>query len=159
MATAPPGRPAVTLDASFIVAYCTREPGRFATAEAELKRLAGAGYSLYAPEVVVSEVLFVICRKTEKGELTGPEAVQAVNSFAALMGAVQPPPGGDKALIADAVRIRGSYTCLRVSDSLYLALAEQLAALGCPELLTFDKDLRSHAAANAPGVTVRLFSP
>ena len=81
---------------------------------------------------------------------------QAVKSFEAQMKAVLPPPDGDAALITKAEEIRQGYGCGRSADSIYLALAWELAQSETTELLTFDQDLQKQAAKKAPSVKVNL---
>lgn len=151
--------PAVTLDASFIIGYCAKEPAKFAKAQAELARYARDGWTFFAPGVAVSETLFVFCRKLGDGSLTALEHTQAVRSFEALMRAVQPPPGGEFALIGRAEQIRSTYGCSRSADSIYLALTEQLTAQGPSEIVTFDSGLENQAKKNAPSVKVNFLPP
>jgi predicted nucleic acid-binding protein len=158
MATSPAINLSVTLDASFVIAFCAREAGRDQKVRAEIERYASLGYSFYAPGVIIGESLFVFCRKTTDGTLTPAEYAQAVACFEAFMRAVLPPPNGDSALIARTAQIRGTYTCLRTNDSIYIALAESLAASGSPDLLTFDPDMDKQAKATAPTVNVRVFT-
>ncbi len=155
MATAPTiSPPAVTLDASFIISYCAKEPKRYAKAQAEIVRYAKDGWEFFAPGVAVSESLFVFCRKLQGGSLTSVEHIQAVQIFARLMRAVRPPPGGESSLIARADQIRSTYGCSRSADSIYLALAEQLATIGAAELVTFDTKIEAQAKKNSPAVKV-----
>jgi predicted nucleic acid-binding protein len=151
MATSPP---AVTLDASFIIGYCAKEPKKYLKAQAELARYANAGWDFYAPAVAIAECLFVFCRKLQEGSLTTIEHVKTIQVFARFMQIVRPPPNGEASLIARAEQIRSSYGCARSSDSIYLALAEQLATLGVAEFVTFDTKIDAQAKKNAPTVMV-----
>ena len=56
--------------------------------------------------------------------------------------------------MARAEAIRAGYSCRRSADGIYIALAEQLTAVMPTTLLTFDQDMKSQAAKNAPTVTV-----
>lgn len=159
MATPPTSsRPAVTIDANLVIAYCTKEAGTYAKAKAELEQYAKDGWQFYAPGVLVAEALFVFCKKLEAGTLTTAEHAQAVQSLEAFMNAVLPPPNGDASLIARAEQIRGSYGCSRSADALYLALAEELTRTGPAELVTFDVGLEQQAKQNAPTVTIKLLT-
>ena len=160
MATVPTSSPSsVTLDASFIIAYCMQEPGRFAKARTELARYAAGGWELFAPGVAVAETLFVLCRKVRDGLLTAAEHAQAVLAFDVLMRVVQSVPGGEFILIARSEQIRAGYGCSRANDSIYLALTEKLAALGLAEIVTFDSGMENQAKTNAPAVRVNCLPP
>ncbi|MCA1622949.1 MAG: hypothetical protein LC768_12045 [Acidobacteria bacterium] len=74
------------------------------------------------------------------------------------MTAVSPPENGEASLIKRAEEIRKSYGCSRASDSLYIALAEELTATRPTELLTFDKGFINQAAKNAPTVRINLLT-
>jgi predicted nucleic acid-binding protein len=160
MATATTNSPlAVTLDATFVIAYCAREPSRYAKADAQLKQYAGNGWQFFAPGVLIAEALFVFCRKLAAGQLTTAEHTQAVQSLQTLMRAVLPPPNGDASLIARAEQIRATYGCSRSADGIYLALAEELAKGGTAEIVTFDAGLENQAKKNSPTVSVKLLAP
>jgi predicted nucleic acid-binding protein len=160
MATVPTSSPpSVTLDASFIIGYCAKEPRRYAKARAELARYARGGGAFFAPGVAVSESLFVFCRKLQEGSLTAAEHTQALLSFGALMQAVQPPPGGEFSLIPRAEQIRATYGCSRSADSIYLALVEKLTSFGNAEIVTFDSRMSNQAKKNAPSVRVNFLPP
>jgi predicted nucleic acid-binding protein len=148
----------VTLDASFVVAYCAKEPNRDVKAKAQIVQYANAGKQLYAPGTLVAEVLFAFCRKLAAGDLTPVEHTAALKSFETIMQVVLPPPHGEPALIARADQIRGSYSCSRSADGIYLALAEALAQHGLSELVTFDQGMVNQAAAAAPNVSVTLLT-
>jgi predicted nucleic acid-binding protein len=105
--------PAVTLDASFIVGYCAKEPKKYLKAQAELARYAQDGWEFYAPGVAFAECLFVFCRKAKEGSLTATEHAQAVQIFARFMQVVRPPPNGEPSLILRAEQIRSGYGCSR----------------------------------------------
>jgi predicted nucleic acid-binding protein len=159
MATAGTPPTLIAVDANFIIGFCAREPDKHAIARAELARFATDGAQVYAPGVLVSESLFVLCKKLERGDLNATEYAAAVRSLAALMRAIEPPPNGEASLITRAEQIRHGRSCLRTTDAIYIALAEELARIGTAELVTFDHGLRSQANAEAPTVTVRLLAP
>jgi predicted nucleic acid-binding protein len=146
--------PSVVLDASFLIAYCAKEPARFAKAQSELARYTTEGWELFVPGVVVAECLYALCRKLMESELTLIEHTQAVHSFHTLMKTVQASPSGESSLILRAEAIRTTYGCSRSADSIYLARAEQLAGLGKAEIVTFDEGIDNHAKKNAPTVKV-----
>ncbi|MGO8673015.1 MAG: type II toxin-antitoxin system VapC family toxin [Capsulimonadaceae bacterium] len=114
------------------------------------------GYEFYAPGVLVSEVLYVLCKRAELGTISPATYTQAVQNLAAIIGPLRPSPHGDFTLVGRAEAIRSKYSCRRTSDAIYIALAEQLSLTLPTVLLTFDQDLPKQAAKQAPGVHVRL---
>lgn len=62
----------------------------------------------------------------------------------------------EAALISRAKEIQDGYGCSRSTDSLHIALAEELVNSGLAEILTFDAGLINQAAKNAPSVKVNL---
>lgn len=149
---------ALVIDANIAIASCAREVDKATKANAELSRYAGLGLTWYAPGVIVSETLYILCGKVQRGELTPAEHTLAVQDFDALMTAVMPPPNGDASLIARAEQIRMGYGCSRSADGLYIALAEELSQTQTTYLLTFDGDLQKQAARNAPAVNIHLLT-
>ncbi len=162
MAT-PPATPslagAVVIDANIAIAISSKESGREKRATVELQALATAGNLLYAPGVIVAETLFVLCRKHQDGILSAADYTHAIADFEHLLAAVLPPRDGDFALVSRAQHIGSGYGCSRSADGLYIALAEALSVITPTVLLTFDTDLPSQAAANAPTVTVHVLAP
>src|SRR5215470_2844364 len=146
----------VVVDANVLIAIYAREADKFTQAEAALGAYAASGSLFYAPGLMVGEVLYVLCRKLQDGLLSQSEHETAVRSFLAEMYAVLPPPGGDAALITRANEIRSNYGCSRSADSVYLALAQALAAQGTVELPTFDEDLKKQASKETPSISVNL---
>ena len=147
---------AIVIDANVLIAVCARERDRLAAAEAAINDYAAKGYLFYAPNVIVGEVLFVLCKKLQDGSLTRIDYDDAMESFAEQMRVILPPPGGEASLIARAKEIRSGYGCSRSSDSLYIALTEELTKSGPAEFLTFDGDTVNQIAKNAPTVKVNL---
>lgn len=157
MATTPANNPrAVVMDASVLIAICAKEQDKAATAEAALINYAVQGWRYYAPSVIISEALYVLCGKAQSGALSAVEHQTVIRSLIAYMRVIFPPPNGDAALIARAEVIRSGYGCSRSADGLYIALAEELAQTATAELLTFDTNLPKQAARNAPTVKVNL---
>lgn len=160
MATAPPSNPpSVVIDANVMIALCAKEADKYTVADAELTRLAQAGYRFFAPGVIIAECLFILCKKQEDGSLSNAGHASAVVDLCTYLGMILPAPNGDWTLVARAEQIRSGYGCSRSADGLYLALAEELAAVGTPEIVTFDAGLPNHAGANAPSVNVILLTP
>ena len=146
----------VVLDASVLVGLCAKEPGKIAVILAILHQYSAEGALLYAPHLIIMEVLYVLCKQVHEGALSAAEHATAIIQLQLFITRVQPPPNGDASLIARAEEIRQGYGCSHSADSMYIALAEQLAALGPAELLTFDAGQKTQAQAMAPTVTVNL---
>lgn len=150
MAIAPATKsPAVVLDACVVIGFCAKEHDKYAVAAAQLSAYAIAGWQMFAPGALISEVLYVFCKKIEEGSLDPADRSAVVADFVALASQIQPPPHGDASLIARADAIRGTYGCARASDAIYLALAEELRADRQTELATFDAKMENHARANS----------
>ena len=153
--TSPTDPTAAVLDASAAVALCSREPSRDAVVRNYVAEAGVAGRKVYAPGAITGEALHVLCKKLARGEL-GPAAhALAVADLEGLARNLLPPPGGEHSLIAPAVRLSAGYTCDKSNDSLYLALAEDLAGRGeVVEVVTFDDD-QARRAGRLTGVTGR----
>ena len=149
----------VVVDASVIIALCAKEPDKYEKTRAALQGHIEDGAALHAPHLVVMETLYVLCSKRQAQVLTDTEHAAAIANFDSALTIISFPSDGDASLIARAERIRQGYGCSRSADSLYIALAEQLAASGPAELLTFDAGQQRQAAENAPSVTVTLLVP
>ncbi len=157
MATTPASNTgAVVLDANVLIAVCANEQDKAATAKTALADYAARGWRYFAPGVVISETLFVLCGKLQSGAITAAEHQIGIRSLIAYMSVTFPPPSGDAALIARAEQIRSGYGCSHSADGIYIALAEELSQSGATELLTFDADFPKQAARNAPTVKVNL---
>ena len=148
----------VVVDANVAIALAAREVAKEAQARAALTYYSNSGYVLFAPGVIVSETLFVLCGKEQQRLLSPPEYAQAIVDFHAFMVGVLPPPNGEASLILRADQIRGSYGCGRSADAIYIALAEELSQTHTTRLLTFDQGLPNQAARNAPLVSVHLLT-
>lgn len=147
---------AVVVDANVLIAICSKEQATYHTAQTAFDQYAKQGAEFFAPNIIVAEVLFVLCQKLDKAILTAAEHEKAVEFFQDYMTIIQPPPNGETALIERAEEIRSGYGCSRASDGLYLALAGELAAIRPTEFLTFDAGFINQAAKNAPTVTINL---
>jgi predicted nucleic acid-binding protein len=148
---------AVVIDANILVAICSQEPNGQA-AENALDDYAARNWAFYAPGAILTEVLFILCKKHQDGLLTDAEHEQAVNIFNSYMQGIRPSPQGDIGFILRSEEIRKGYSCLHSADSFYLALTEELAKSGAAEFLTFDKRAVNVAANNAPTVKINLLS-
>src|SRR5713101_3629482 len=153
MAPTPKSRLLVVVDASVVIAFCAKEPAKIARAEAELEKYKDGGWEFFAPAVMFSETLYVFCRQLRDGLMTQADYDSAVQNLIDLLPAINSPPHGEASLVERAEQIRGAYGCSRSSDSIYLALAEQLVPLvsspGQVEAVTFDGKLENHVKANA----------
>ena len=149
---------AVVPDANVLVAICSKEALTFPVAKTEFDQYVRDGWEFFAPNIIVAEVLYVLCGKLANGILTKREHEKAVEFFMDLMTAVSPPENGEASLIKRAEEIRETYGCSRASDSLYIALAEDLTKTRQTEILTFDKGFVNQAAKNAPTVQINLIT-
>jgi predicted nucleic acid-binding protein len=150
---------AAVIDANVLIGICAKETEKASVAVAILDDYAAQGTVFYAPGVIISEVLFVLCNKFQNGVLTELEYHRAIKYLKAYMGMIYPPPLGDVALIPRAQEIQSGYSCRHSTDSIYAALAEELTKTNEAELITFDQGLEKQAAKNAPTVKVRLLLP
>lgn len=149
---------AVVIDASVTVAIAAKEADKEPQASAAILRYSGLGYEFFAPGAIVTETLYVLCKKLESGALSYTDHTQATQDFHAFMTKVLPPPHGDGALILRAEAIRGTYTCRQSADGIYIALAEVLTIVRPTSLLTFDEDMMKQASHYASTVNVQLLT-
>ena len=135
---------------------CAKEIDKIQTAESAFKNYTKQDSEFFAPSVLVAEVIFVLCQKLADGSLTQIEYDEAIDIFGDYLKGIELSPNGEASLLKRAVEIRVGYGCSRSSDSLYLALAEELAATYDTEIVTFDKGFINQAAKNAPTVKINL---
>lgn len=162
MRSVPGGRVATTssptaavIDASAVVALCSAEPGRDAVVRDFLDEAAAAPRPVHAPGLIGGECPHVLCKRRERGDLDAAGYTTAVAALDRTLRLLLPPPGGDTGLALPAERLAAGYTCNKVNDSFYLALAEQLATAGAGvEVATFDDD-QAKRADRRPGVCGR----
>jgi predicted nucleic acid-binding protein len=109
-----------------------------------LKDYADDGWDSYAPNIVVAEVLYILCQKHQAGTLTDTAYKQAIENFQDEMKAVKTINDAD--LIKRAFEIQQGYGCSRSADSIYIALAEHLAKTHTVEIITFDGGLVNQSA-------------
>jgi predicted nucleic acid-binding protein len=140
-------------DANILIALCAKEPKQ-SKAEKALKDYANDGWEFYAPNIIVAEVLYVLCQKHQGGTLTDKACEEAVENFQDQMKAVKTTSDAD--LIKRAFEIQQSYGCSRSADGIYIALAEHLAKSYTVEIVTFDGGLVNQAAKNAQSVKVNV---
>jgi predicted nucleic acid-binding protein len=146
----------VVADASMMISLRAREPGSYASTQAQMADDANHGCRFYAPGVIVSETLYGLRRKRSEGSLTAIEHEQAVQSFLAFLAILSPPSNGDRSLVARGEALRSGYGRSRSADRLYIALAEELARDPITEIVTLDESLPNRASRNAPSINVRL---
>lgn len=144
---------ALIIDANLLISVCSKEPTA-AIVQNELENYAKNDWEFFAPNIIVAEVLFILCQKLQNGLLTQKSYDESIENFQDQMKIIETP--NDAQFIKRAKEIRETYGCSRSSDSLYLALAEDLAKNRTVEVLTFDKGMINQAAKNAPTVTVRI---
>src|SRR5262249_11522476 len=141
--------PSVVIDANVLIAICTQEQNKYSKAKAALEDYAANGFMFFAPNVIIYESLYVICNKLQNSLITAADYEKAIQNLIDQLQAIIPPPNGEVILIQRGKEIRDGYGCSRSSDSLHIALAEELTQHGPTELLTFDQDLIKQAAKNA----------
>jgi predicted nucleic acid-binding protein len=152
---------AVVIDANILIAICSKEEGLFEAAQAVLSDCAERDAEFFAPHVIVSEVLFVFCRKeedTDDDNFSKDEHVKAIEAFSKYLTIISFPQAGDASLIERAVESRKWYRNFRrydSSDGLYIALAEKLSQTRSTEFITRDKDLKKILEENLPIVKVK----
>lgn len=146
---------AAIIDASVLVSIAAKETAAHFTAENAFKTYSQNGWEFFAPNVIVSEVIFALCQKLAAGILTKAEHEKAIEYFLDYMTIIAM-PNDETNLVKRAVEIRETYGCSRSSDSIYIALAEDLAQIRTVEILTFDKGMINQAAKNAPTVAVKV---
>jgi predicted nucleic acid-binding protein len=147
---------AVVTDANVLIAICSKEQQTYQTAKDALDEYARQGAEFFAPNAIVAEVLFVLCKKQDAGILSVAEHEKAVEFFQDYLTIITLSPDGEPALIKRAEEIRNGYGCSRTSDGFYIALAEELAKNRPTEFLTFDAGFTNQTAKNAPSVTINL---
>ena len=67
-------------DANILIALCAKEPKQ-SKAEKALEDYANDGWEFYAPNLIVAEVLYVLCQKHQGGTLTDKAYAEAVENF------------------------------------------------------------------------------
>jgi len=145
---------AVVTDANILIAICSKEQQTYQIAKDAFDEYARQGAEFFAPNVIVAEVLFVLCRKLDAKILTEAEHEKAVGFFQDYLTIISLSPNGEAALIKRAEKARIGYGCSRTSDGLYIALVEELAQNRPTEFLTFDAGFTNQVTKNAPGVKV-----
>ena len=148
---------AVVVDANIPLAIVASEPGE-PNASAAITQYAGQNYEFYAPGAILAETLYVLCGKLQDGNLTPTEHRQAMYDLDAFMQMVRSPPNGESVLLLRAEALRGTYSCRRSADGIYIALAEALSTSRPTVLLTFDEDMAKQATNLAPTVRVDLLT-
>jgi len=146
---------AVVIDANILISICSQEPTH-ATAESALADYTAKNWAFYAPGAILTEVLFVLCKKRQSGLIDALTYKKAVEDFNDYMSVILPPPSGDVALLLRAEEISNGYSCLHSTDGFYIALAEELTKSSVAEFVIFDKGVVNVAAKNAPTVKVNL---
>jgi predicted nucleic acid-binding protein len=149
---------AIVLDANAVIAFCTKEAGRYEKIKAYFEYHTSGGSLFYAPGVMIAESLYVFCRKLTESKITQSDHSIAVRALELLVENILPPLDGESTLIAPAERIRASLGCSHSADGLYIALAEQMTKSGTAEIVTFDQGLQKQASANAPLVKVTVLT-
>ena len=140
-------------DANILIALCAKEPKQ-SKAEKALEDYANDGWDFYAPNIIIAEVLYVLCQKHQGGTLTDKAYEESVENFEDQMKVIKTISDAD--LIKRAFEIQQDYGCSCSADGIYIALAEHLANSHTVEIVTFDGGLINQAAKNAPSVKVNV---
>lgn len=138
----------VVIDANVPIAIAANELGA-PNATSAINHYLAQQCDFSAPGAIVAEVLYVLCGKEHDGSLTASEYQQAIEDFALFMSMVNSPPGGDGSLVRRVAGVRGTYTCRRSADGIYIALAEALATSYRTVLLTLDENMAKQSACFA----------
>lgn len=109
----------VIIDANILIAICAKEQGKSQTAELAMADYAAKGWSFYAPNVIVSEVLYVLCRKFQDGALTKSDYDDSIVDFTDQLKGISPPPNGEASLAKRAEEIMVAVVRRTVSTSLW----------------------------------------
>ncbi|MCC7307365.1 MAG: PIN domain-containing protein [Acidobacteria bacterium] len=144
----------VGIDASIIVSIVSKETSTHLATEEILNRDTTDGAVFFAPNVLISEVLFALCQKAANGMLSEAGYQKAENAFQDILAGISM-ANNEAGLVRRAIEVRASYGCSRSSDSLYTALAESLASKNSVEIFTLDAGMTNQAAKDAPSVVVR----
>jgi predicted nucleic acid-binding protein len=147
---------AVVADANVLIALCAKEADKLNTAETAFEDYTNRGFDFFAPNVLIAEVIFVLCQKLAGGLLSQLEYDESIDIFSDYLQGITLTPKGEASLLKRSAEIRDGYGCSRSSDGLYLALAEELSTTHDTEIVTFDKGFINQAAKNAPTVKVNL---
>lgn len=74
-------------DANILIALCAKEPKQLIAAKA-LAAYANDGWEFYAPNIIIAEVLYILCQKHQGGTLTDKAYREAVENFQDQMKAI-----------------------------------------------------------------------
>ena len=107
---------------------------------------------------MIAEVIFALCNKLIDGSLSHIEHEKSIKAFKYYLGFVSLSPNDNAVLLDRAVEICEGYGCSRLSDELYIAIAEELAKNYDTEIVTFDKGFINQAAKNAAAVKINLLT-
>lgn len=69
---------AVVADANVLIALCSKETDKIKTAETAFEDYTNRGFEFFAPNVLIAEVIFVLCQKLANGILTQIEYDEAI---------------------------------------------------------------------------------
>jgi hypothetical protein len=79
--TSQPKTPAAIVDASLLIGFCTKEPNKYGIAKAKLDEYDNDGRQLFAPSVLIGEVLHVLCRKLKDNSLDAAGHASALRAY------------------------------------------------------------------------------
>lgn len=71
---------ALIIDANLLISVCSKEPTAIIV-QTELENYALNGWEFVAPNVIVAEVLFILCQKLQNGLLTPTNYNESIENF------------------------------------------------------------------------------
>lgn len=71
---------ALVIDANILISICSKETTA-SNAELILEKYAADGWEFYAPNIIVAEVLYILCQKLQNGLINAKNYDQAVENF------------------------------------------------------------------------------
>src|SRR5437879_4522220 len=96
----------VVIDASAAIALCANEPDKHQQADAVLQQYILDECPFFAPQLIVMECQYALCRKLNDGILTEVEHATALLDLIDFLDTISLPPGGDASLLLRAEQIR-----------------------------------------------------
>lgn len=81
---------ALITDANILISVCSKEPTAV-IAESALENYAKNGWEFFAPNIIIAEVLYILCQKHQNGLLTPKSYDDAIENFQDQMKVTQNP--------------------------------------------------------------------
>ena len=146
---------AVVIDACILVSISSNEACSYKIAEKSFDTYAMNGWEFFAPNVIISEGMFALCKKLNANILTAKDHDKAVESYLDYTSFISL-HNNESSLMKRAVEIRKGYGCSRSADGIYIALAEELTKSRTTEFLTLDGGMKNQISNSAPTVNLNL---